>query len=237
MIQVKTVGEIVSDDIRTATVFKKFGIDFCCGGGKNIQAACDEKGANFENLMTELNLVMDSSIADVDFQSMDLDVLIEHIYEKHHKYIYENGPITAQFVNKVARVHGLRHPETVEIAKVYNEMLSELNLHMMKEEKILFPYVKSLTIVAAKKGDKSNTQQFVSHPIRMMQIEHDIAGEMLKKLNELTSNYTPPADACNTYRAAFANLKEMEDDIHFHIHLENNILFPKAIELEAKLVG
>ncbi len=231
----KTVGELVTEDIRTATVFKKYGIDFCCGGGKSIQEACEEKGANYDNLMTEIQSIMNDSEPDVDFQSMPLETLINHIYDKHHKYIYENGPITAQFVNKVAHVHGERHPETVEVAKVYNELLSELNHHMMKEEDVLFPYVKSLLAAEAEQSD--TTRPFVAHPIRVMEMEHDAAGEMLKKLSELTSGYMPPPDACNTYKAAYANLKAMEDDIHFHIHLENNILFPKAIELESKIIG
>ena len=231
----KTVGELVTEDIRTATVFKKFGIDFCCGGGKPIQEACEEKGANYGNLMTEIQSIMNDSKPDVDFQNMSLGKLIDHIFETHHKYIYENGPITAQFVNKVAHVHGERHPETVEVAKVYNELLSELNHHMMKEENVLFPYVKSLLVAEAEQSD--TIRPFVAHPIRVMEMEHDAAGEMLKKLSELTSGYMPPPDACNTYKAAYANLKAMEDDIHFHIHLENNILFPKAIELESKIIG
>ena len=235
MTQEQTVADIVTQDIRTATVFKKFGIDFCCGGGKPIQEACEERGANFEDLMTELNLVLNTTQSDIDFQSMPLDELIDHIYKTHHKYIYDNGPITAQFVNKVAHVHGERHPETVEVAKVFNELLSELNHHMMKEENILFPYVKSLLKKEAGLSDM-HFQAFVSQPVRVMEMEHDHAGEILKKLSELTSEYTPPVDACNTYKAAYANLGSMEDDIHFHIHLENNILFPKAIVLETNLV-
>lgn len=231
----KTVGEIVTGNIRTATVFKKFGIDFCCGGGKAIRKACDEKGENFEDLLTELNLVMESTQKDLDFQKMPLDDLIDYIYEKHHRYLYENGPITAQFVNKVAQVHGQRYPETMEIEKIFSELLSELNHHMFKEENILFPYVKKLVAMDQGESVESQARTFVKFPIRVMQMEHDTAGKMLKKLNELSSNYTSPEDACNTYRASFANLKELEDDIHFHIHLENNILFPKAIELESKL--
>jgi regulator of cell morphogenesis and NO signaling len=235
MTQEQTVADFVLQDIRTATVFKKFGIDFCCGGGKGIQMACDEKGVDFDSLMDELNLVMDSTQSDLFFPSMPLGELIDHIYKTHHKYIYDNGPITAQFVNKVAHVHGERHPETVEVAKVFNELLSELNHHMMKEENIIFPYVKSLLKKEAGLSDM-HFQAFVSQPVRVMEMEHDHAGEILKKLSELTSEYTPPVDACNTYKAAYANLGAMEDDIHFHIHLENNILFPKAIELENNLV-
>lgn len=231
----KTVGELVTEDIRTATIFKKFGIDFCCGGGKPVQEACEEKGANYENLMNEIRSIMNESSSEIDFQNMPLGDLINYIFEKHHKYIYENGPITAQFVNKVAAVHGERHPETVEVAKVYNELLSELNHHMMKEENVLFPYVKSLIVASEEKTD--TTRPFVSQPIRVMEMEHDLAGEMLKKMSSLTSGYNPPVDACNTFKAAYANLKAMEDDIHFHIHLENNILFPKAVELETQLIG
>jgi regulator of cell morphogenesis and NO signaling len=185
--------------------------------------------------MNEINQIMSGSDPEVDFQSMSLGDLVDHIFEKHHKYIYENGPITAQFVNKVAHVHGERHPETVEVAKVYNELLSELNHHMMKEENVLFPYVKSLLVLETERIDSK--RPFVAHPIRVMEMEHDLAGEMLKKLSDLTSGFTPPVDACNTYKAAYSNLKALEDDIHFHIHLENNILFPKAIELESKLIG
>jgi len=182
-----------------------------------------------------LDLILNSTQTDFDFQAMPLDELIDYIYEKHHRYLYENGPITAQFVDKVARVHGQRHSETMEIAKIFSELLFELNHHMMKEEKILFPYVKKLVAIDKGQSTEPQTRPFINHPIRVMQMEHDNAGKMLKKLSQLTSNYTPPEDACNTYRASFANMKELEDDIHFHIHLENNILFPKAIELESKL--
>jgi regulator of cell morphogenesis and NO signaling len=231
MIQEQTVADIVTQDIRTATIFKKYGIDFCCGGGKKLELACSEKGVYVKNLITELELVMSKGNEELDFQTMALDELIEYIYEKHHLYIYENGPITAQFVDKVAHVHGSRHPETLEIAQTYNLLMKDLHQHMMKEERILFPYIKQMVQQSQSNGS------FVNGPISVMMAEHDTAGDLLKKLNKLTSNYLPPADACNTYRASFANLKEMENDIHFHIHLENNILFPKAIELESKLAS
>ena len=231
MIKEKTIGQIVTDDIRTANIFKKHGLDFCCGGGKTIQSACVENEVNLTELLHDIDAVLLQSDSVEDYQSMKLDVLIDHIYNNHHKYIYEHGPVTAEFINKVAYVHGERHPETIEIAKLYNELLAELQQHMMKEEQILFPAIKRML------NESGSISSFVNSPISMMQMEHENAGNILKKMNALSGGYELPEDACNTYRAAYANLKEMENDIHLHIHLENNILFPKAIALEEQLLG
>lgn len=231
MIKEKTIGQIVKDDIRTANVFKKHGLDFCCGGGKTIQSACAENEVDLAELLHDIDAVLVRSESVEDYQSMKLDVLIDHIYDNHHKYIYEHGPVTAEFINKVAHVHGERHPETIEIAKLYNGLLAELQQHMMKEEQILFPAIKRML------NESGSIGSFVNGPISVMQMEHDNVGDILKKMNALSGDYKPPADGCNTYRAAYANLKDMEDDIHLHIHLENNILFPKAIELEEQLLA
>ncbi|MBT7358203.1 MAG: iron-sulfur cluster repair di-iron protein [Candidatus Marinimicrobia bacterium] len=227
----KTVGEIVSDDIRTATVFKKHGLDFCCGGGEKLETACQKKGADLEAIVADLELVLSDEKSSDDFQAMPLNKLVDHIFNAHHQFIYENGPVTAEFINKVARVHGERHPETVEVAKLFNDLMQDLHQHMMKEERILFPYIKQMV------QDSFSNGAFVNGPISVMMAEHDTAGEILKKMNALTSGYEPPVDGCNTYRAAYANIQALEDDIHLHIHLENNILFPKALELEEQLLG
>ena len=227
----KTVGEIVSDDIRTATVFKKHGLDFCCGGGEKLETACQKKGADLEAIVADLELVLSDEKSSDDFQAMPLNKLVDHIFNTHHQFIYENGPVTAEFINKVARVHGERHPETVEVAKLFNDLMQDLHQHMMKEERILFPYIKQMV------QDSFSNGAFVNGPISVMMAEHDTAGEILKKMNALTSGYEPPVDGCNTYRAAYANIQALEDDIHMHIHLENNILFPKALELEEQLLG
>ncbi|MBT3300728.1 MAG: iron-sulfur cluster repair di-iron protein [Candidatus Marinimicrobia bacterium] len=227
----KTVGEIVSDDIRTATVFKKHGLDFCCGGGEKLETACQKKGADLEAIVADLELVLSDEKSSDDFQAMPLNKLVDHIFNTHHQFIYENGPVTAEFINKVARVHGERHPETVEVAKLFNDLMQDLHQHMMKEERILFPYIKQMV------QDSFSNGAFVNGPISVMMAEHDTAGEILKKMNALTSGYEPPVDGCNTYRAAYANIQALEDDIHLHIHLENNILFPKALELEEQLLG
>ena len=230
MFREKTVGEIVADDIRTANVFKKYGLDFCCGGGASVQSACDDSGVDVSEVLADLEAITSQSDVVDNYKNMPLIDLVDHIYNTHHTYIYENGPMTAEFINKVAHVHGSRHPETVEIAKLYNELLHDLHQHMMKEEQILFPFVKQLV----EHGNQGGA--FVNGPISVMEAEHDTAGEILKKMNELSNGYEPPADACNTYRAAYANLKALEDDIHYHIHLENNILFPKSLELEKQLL-
>jgi regulator of cell morphogenesis and NO signaling len=227
----KTVGEIVSDDIRTATVFKKHGLDFCCGGGEKLETACQKKGADLEAIVADLELVLSDEKSSDDFQAMPLNKLVDHIFNTHHQFIYENGPVTAEFINKVARVHGERHPETVEVAKLFNDLMQDLHQHMMKEERILFPYIKQMV------QDSFSNGAFVNGPISVMMAEHDTAGEILKKMNALTSGYEPPVDGCNTYRAAYANIQALEEDIHMHIHLENNILFPKALELEEQLLG
>ncbi len=229
MIQEKTVGEIVTEDIRTATIFKKHGVDFCCGGGEKLDMACSNKGADLDKIISELESVMNDESISTDYSAMALDELVDHIYNTHHKYIYENGQITAEFINKVARVHGERHPETVEIAKLFNDLMIDLHQHMMKEEQILFPYIKQMV------QSETSNGAFVNGPISVMMAEHETAGDILKKMNDLSGDFEPPVDGCNTYRAAYANLKDMENDIHLHIHLENNILFPKAVMLEEKL--
>ena len=123
MLKEKTVGEIVAEDIRTANVFKKHGFDFCCGGGEKLETACSNKGADLEAIVADLEFVLSDQKSSDDFQSMPLDKLVDHIFNTHHQFIYENGPVTAEFINKVARVHGERHPETVEVAKLFNDLM------------------------------------------------------------------------------------------------------------------
>lgn len=230
-----TISEIVADDIRTATVFKKNGIDFCCGGNKTLKEACDENNIGIDDLIESLQNAKLSSESSIDFQKMELDKLLDYIVERHHKYIYDVGPHTLQFIKKVASVHGVNHPETKEVAVIFMNLMSELHHHMMKEEQILFPYIRSLVTMLNGEVDTQNFREFVENPVRMMLLEHDQAGDMLKKINELTSKYTLPEGACNTFKASYANLKEMEDDIMLHIHLENNVLFPRAIALEKQI--
>lgn len=234
-----TIGEMVAKDYRKAEVFRKFGLDFCCGGKKTLEKACEKKGIDLSEIKTALAEVeAQVTNSTEDYNSWELDFLADYIVNKHHKYVENSHPMLYEFSQKVARVHGDRHPEVIEIAHYYLEVAEELNNHMHKEEMILFPYIKEL--VNAKRNNlQMSTPPFgtIQNPINMMEEEHVSAGGNMDKIKELSNNFTPPDDACNSYRVLFAKLKEYEFDLHHHIHLENNILFKKAIELELELLN
>lgn len=232
-----TIGELVANDYRKAEVFKKYGLDFCCGGKKTLHDACSSKGLDIVQIEKELQIL--DSISDLpseDYSSWDLSFLADYILNTHHKYVKRAIPIIYEYVVKVSNVHGERHPEANVIAEKFLMITDELNRHMCKEEDVLFPYIKHLSI-AADNGMKIESSPFgtLKNPINMMEHEHDVVGKLMDEIRILTNNYTPPADACTTYKLSYAKLKEFEDDLHKHIHLENNILFPKAIELEKEL--
>lgn len=233
-----TIGELVSKDFRKAEVFKKFGLDFCCGGKKTLTKACKEKGLDVVQIEKELNAIEEIPTApSLDYNKWELDFLAEYILNTHHKYVTHAIPIIYEYTQKVAKVHGDRHPEAIEIAGDFLKVADELNRHMMKEENVLFPYIKKLA-EAKKNGTAVEPPPFgtIQNPIRMMELEHVEVGDVMENINRLTNAYAPPADACTTFRLSFAKLKEFEEDLHQHIHLENNILFPKAIELEKELL-
>lgn len=230
----KQIGQFVAEDFRTAAVFNTYGIDFCCKGHRTIEEVCDKHGMDPNDLLEKLQQVMNSkSDQTIDYKSWPLDLLAEYIEKKHHRYVEEKSPILRQFLDKLCKVHGERHPELFEIRDLFFECSGELASHMKKEELILFPFIKKMVKAQLEKG----TLQLppfgtVENPIAMMMHEHDNEGERLRKIAQLSNNYTPPADACNTYKVTFAMLNEFEQDLHLHIHLENNILFPEAIKLE-----
>lgn len=230
----KTIGELVASDYRKAEIFRKFGLDFCCGGNKSIKQACEEKGINSNEVEAELKAIEDSPASnDENFLSWDLDFLSDYIVNKHHKYVTDSLPMLYEFSEKVARVHGDRHPEVVEIAHYFDAVAQELRMHMHKEEVILFPYIKELAV--AKRENKTMDRPpfgSIENPIHMMEAEHESAGGNMHEVSRLSNRFTPPHDACASYRVLFAKLEEFEKDLHRHIHLENNILFPRAIEME-----
>ena len=233
------IRDVVSSDFRAAAIFQKYGLDFCCGGGKSIAEACGAKGIESTDLMRELERLDASPAAGVPrFNEWDLELLIDYILVNHHRYIRENAPVILAHVTKVASVHGERHPEVIRIAKSFESVLGELMQHMMKEEQILFPYVKQM-VEARNEGRALPRLPFgtIGNPIRMMEMEHESAGNELAEIRSLSSDYTPPEDACMTYRVAYQELHAFEQDLHQHVHLENNILFPKAIDLEKELKG
>jgi len=233
----KTVAEVVSENIKTAHVFKKYGIDFCCGGGITIDKACEKKNLNYSQLKEELLKVDDAPKA-YNYNSWKLDFLIDHILNIHHTYVEESIPLILQYSNRVAEVHGHHYTEVLKINTLFNEAANELASHMQKEETILFPYIKSLlSLVLAKEPLNSPPFGSINNPITMMEMEHEAVGDIFKEIAALTNNYTPPEDACNTFRALYAKLDEFEQDLHQHIHLENNILHPKAKQLEQNLIN
>ena len=229
-----TIGEFVAKDFRTAAIFSRHGIDFCCKGHRTIEEVCQIKKINEADLLEELEAVMDSkNDYGIDFNSWPLDLLVVYIEKTHHRYVEEKTPVLLQYLDKLCSVHGSSHPELFQINELFTGCAGELAQHMKKEELILFPFVKKM-MEATKSHASVEPPHFgtVNNPIAMMMEEHDNEGERFRKIAALTNSYTPPADACNTYRVTFAMLEEFEQDLHKHIHLENNILFPKAKALE-----
>jgi len=233
------IGELVAQDYRTAGVFKAHGIDFCCNGNRTISEACNKKGLDQELVVQELrDALKNNSSGGTDFQSWPPDLLVDYIEKKHHRYVEAKIPEIKAYLNKIAKVHGDNHPELHVVEQHFAESTDALAAHMKKEELILFPFIKKLA-AADQNDERIPAPHFgtVENPIAMMHEEHDAEGERFRKIAELSNNYTPPADACNTYKVAFALLREFEEDLHLHIHLENNILFPKAVEMEELMDG
>ena len=231
------IGELVAKDYRTASVFKKYGIDFCCQGNRTLNEACAAKKIDTNLVALDLNALIETqSESAIDFKSWPIDLLADYIEKKHHRYVEEKTLEIKPYLEKICRVHGERHPELLEISEHFNATAGELAKHMKKEELILFPNVRKM-VKAKQENSKLKEPPFgtVQNPIQMMMDEHSTEGERFRKIETLSNNYTPPEDACNTYRVTIALLKEFEQDLHLHIHLENNILFPKAIELEKEL--
>lgn len=233
----QTIGEYVAKDFRTASVFSKYGIDFCCKGNRTIEEACAKKALNFEQIEKEVELLMEmKGGGSIDFQSWPVDLLIDYIEKTHHRYVVEKTPVLLAFLDKLCKVHGGSHPELFSINELFIGCASELSQHMQKEERVLFPFIKEMAN-AIRTQQKLEQPHFgtVENPIAMMKHEHVNEGERFVKIAELTNNYTPPSDACNTYKVTFSMLQEFEQDLHKHIHLENNILFIKAIEMEQRM--
>ncbi|MBS1978035.1 MAG: iron-sulfur cluster repair di-iron protein [Bacteroidetes bacterium] len=232
------VGEVVAQDYRTAAVFQAHGIDFCCNGGRSISEACEQKNIEQPALIEALKKAMkQAEDKSMDYNSWPLDLLADYIEKKHHRYVESRIPEIMHFLNKVVSVHGERHPELEEIAQLFHDSAGVLTMHMKKEEFVLFPFIRKM-VKQKSAGEPLAAPPFgtIQNPIAMMHQEHDGEGERFRRIEALSNHYAPPADACNTYRVTLAMLKEFEDDLHLHIHLENNILFPKAVEMEKSVL-
>lgn len=232
----ETLGEIAVKDLRKAEIFKKYGLDFCCGGKKTVKQACAEKGIDVTKIEKELqdadkvSPAVSATARPLPYNEWPLDFLADYIVNTHHSYVRKSIPDLLAYSGKVARVHGDRHPELETIHKLVEEVCNEMTEHMVSEEEIVFPYVKQ---VASRSNGKSFGEfETIKTPIEMMEAEHDFVGRSMEEIRRLSNNYTLPADACASYGFLFNKLQEFEGDLFTHIHLENNILFPKSLEIE-----
>lgn len=222
------VSQIVAQNYKTAKVFTAHGIDFCCNGGIPLKEACQQKEVSLNTLVEKIEQALKEP-EEINFSSMPIDTLAQYIVQTHHHYVRTTLPALTTYLTKLCQVHGERHPELFEIKALFMASAQELTQHMAKEEQVLFPYIQALA--ASVKGTYPLSEPHFGHiqnPISMMQAEHEQEGERFRKIATLSNNYTPPKGACQTYRVAFSVLQEFEHDLHKHIHLENNILFPKA---------
>jgi len=222
-----TIGEIVANDFRAASMFKEAGIDFCCGGNKSLSEACKEKGADASRLIEQLETLAQTPVTGaMNFKEWDLSFLSDYIVNTHHKFVLKNFPELVFYTQKIANVHGDHHPELIEVAALFTRINEELLQHLKNEEEVLFPAIKE-----AEKNASTAVKSTIISEITRMQGEHEFAGGAMDKINVLTNNYFIPQDACNTYRVSLKLLEQFEDDLHIHVHLENNILYPKALKL------
>ncbi|MFA7493957.1 MAG: iron-sulfur cluster repair di-iron protein [Proteiniphilum sp.] len=231
------VAKVVAENYKAASIFKKYNIDFCCNGNRTIADACGKKQIDEERLINELSETINTKESgDIDVKSFPLDLLTDYIEKTHHRYVEKKIPEITPFLQKVVRVHSDNHPELTVVEHLFFDSAQDLSAHMKKEELMLFPYIHQLVKAQLANGKKPQTViGSAAAYIDQMEQEHATEGERFRQISELTNNYTPPEDACNTYRVTLSLLKEFEEDLHRHIHLENNILFPRSIELEQQL--
>lgn len=232
-----TVGEIVADNFKYAWVFNRHKIDFCCNGSIPLSEACKQVGVSMEAVLEELNdCIVGQNSGTPDYKSWPTDLLSDYILKFHHRNIRTQGAEIAQLLDKICEVHGDNHPELYEVQELFAQSLVDLDNHLQKEERVLFPYIYELC------NSQTNGAPIpcfhcgsIESPIAVMMAEHDAEGERYRQIAQLTNDYTVPADGCNTYRLALDKLKAFEEALHEHIHLENNIVFPRAVEMEEQL--
>ncbi len=231
------VSEVVKFNFMTATIFQANNIDYCCGGDKTISDACKVAGVGADQLIKQLEIVVALKDPDSEYiNNHSLKELTEYIVKRHHVYVHEHIPILKKNLEKICEVHGEHHPELFIIKELFYDSAGALIMHMQKEELMLFPYIQRLESVKEYNAPLPKSPfGSVSNPIEMMMKEHQVEGERFDRISVLTEKYQPPEDACTTYEVTLKQLMDFENDLHRHIHLENNILFPKAIELEKQI--
>ena len=234
----KTVRELIIENPASTRVFEKLGIDYCCGGNRSLREACQSANVNLDQVLDSLEKADQATPVPQKSRSWQLEPLaplIEHIQSTHHKYTRDEIARLEPLLEKVCSVHGKNHPELLEVREIFRGLAQELNAHLMKEEIILFPYIRAME--AADQAGKGRMARApfgsVRNPVCMMEQEHDSAGDALRAMSKATNGYSAPDDACASYQALYDALAAFEANLHQHIHLENNILFPRAIAIES----
>jgi regulator of cell morphogenesis and NO signaling len=222
----KTLSQIVTTHHQAAKVFENYGLDFCCKGKRSLDSACQEKQIPLQNVLMDIENAVKNEGSFPAFDTMSLTELAEYIVRVHHGYVRTNLPQISEYIFRVATKHGDSFPYMKDVQVLFSELKQQFEEHMVKEEKVLFPGIKLREL----NFSVNMGPDYVQLPIHRMEQEHDEAGQIMQKIRELTNNYTPPSQACTTFRLALNSLKAFEQDLHQHVHLENNILFPKAIE-------
>jgi len=234
----QTVREIAIEHPATVRVFESLGIDYCCGGKRSLQDACQRAGVPVERALDLLaGVKVDSTTDTAEWGGASAQELVRHIVGQHHSYVRSETPRLMIMFEKVVRRHGQAHPELASIRDLFNALTEELSVHMHKEENVLFPYFEQMESAVAR-GTAPPPVVFgsVKMPISRMLADHDDAGELLARIRALSNEYHAPDSACPTYRALYHGLEEFERDLHHHVHLENNILFPRALHMEQGIV-
>lgn len=232
-IENSTVGEIVAGDFRTAQVFEVNGIDFCCGGTVALANICAQKGLDLAKMVKDLEAVQSDPVErSQNYTSWSLSFLADYIVNTHHAYLKENDDQIVAYARKIAEVHGKNHPEVIKIASLFEKIAYDMVAHLKKEEEVFFPALKRAE-AARTSGTlpDAKDQETIRVSLLRLHREHEEIGEAVHTIRYLASDYAIPGDVCNTFMITYQKLKEFEDDLHKHVHLENNILFLKAAEL------
>ena len=229
-----TLGDLVTAHPSLARELERRGLDYCCGGQRSLADACADEGQDVEAIVTDLTNLVHPDEAAPAWASMDMAALVDHLESTHHRYLWDEMPRLSALLDKIVAVHGARHPELEEIRACYSEIRADLEPHLTKEERVLFPMIRELATATAPPTFHCGT---LGNPISVMLGEHDTVGDLLARLHALTDGYRTPADGCASYRAAFDGLAQLEADTHLHVHKENNLLFPQVLEHEQRLVA
>jgi len=224
------LGDLVTTHPAAARVLESFGLDYCCHGERDLASACAEVGVDVGTVVARLADADAGLAGDLAWTELDPPELADHIVSTHHAYLHEELPLLDALARKVAGVHGGRHPELADVADLVAELRADLEPHLMKEERVLFPAIHALA-----RGQAEFAFGSVANPVRMMMFEHDRCGELLTALRRTTGDYAVPADGCASYHSLFERLESLEFDTHLHIHKENHVLFPAALALADRL--